>query len=113
MPYDGLTNMATMRRSWSGLRPYDYYALGEQRSGDLGPEVLTRHAETAPSSWRSTSESDDTKMVAVAEQPPNVSLALVSYCAKIPIMAYVEPISTGSPLPEMPLFLTPGALSTF
>jgi len=31
-----------------GLLPEDYYALGEQRSGDVSPDVLTLHAETNP-----------------------------------------------------------------
>ena len=34
-------------------------------------------------------------------------LTLASYCARTPIMAYVEPISVGCTLPDMPLFLTP------
>jgi hypothetical protein len=31
-----------------GLLPEGYYALGEQRSGDVSPDVVTLHAETAP-----------------------------------------------------------------
>ena len=34
-------------------------------------------------------------------------LTLASYCARTPITAYVEPISVGYTLPDMPLFLTP------
>ena len=192
----------------SGLLPEGYYALGEQRSGDVSPDVLTLHAETAPPRWTSETASDDTSMIAVAEQPPKVTLALeaatdaafyiakrrtlviyhttgdrivalieilspgnkhsqhtigdfldkvmaalragyhvividlfppgrcdpsgmhgviweyitnepwpalpdrpltlASYCARVPITAYVEPMSVGCTLPDMPLFLTPG-----
>jgi hypothetical protein len=60
----------------SGLLPEGYYALGEQRSGDVSPDVLTRHAETAPPGWTSETASDDTGMIAVAEQPPKVTLTL-------------------------------------
>jgi hypothetical protein len=56
--------------------PDGYYALGEQRAGYLSPDVLTLHAETGPSRRRSALEPDDTRMIAVAEQPPRVSLAL-------------------------------------
>jgi len=34
-------------------------------------------------------------------------LTLAFYCARKPITAYVEPISVGHTLPNMPLFLTP------
>ena len=33
-----------------GVLPAGYYALGEQRAGDVSPDVLTLHAETAPPS---------------------------------------------------------------
>jgi hypothetical protein len=191
-----------------GLLPEGYYALGEQRTGDVSADVLTLHAETDPPAQTSEAEADDSGMIAVAEQPPKVTLALesatdaafyitkrrtlviyhatgdrivalieilspgnkhsrhtiddflakvmaalregyhvmvidlfppgrcdpsgihgviweyitsdlwqtlsdhpltlASYCAKTPIMAYVEPISIGCTLPDMPLFLTPG-----
>lgn len=61
-----------------GLLPSGYYALGEQRSGDIGPDVLTLHAGTsaeAPSGSR-PSETGAGGMIAVAERPPRVSLAL-------------------------------------
>jgi hypothetical protein len=35
-------------------------------------------------------------------------LTLASYCARVPITAYVDPLSVGRTLPDMPLFLTPG-----
>src|SRR4029450_11603187 len=31
-----------------GVLPAGYYTLGEQHSGDVSPDVLTLHAETAP-----------------------------------------------------------------
>jgi Protein of unknown function (DUF4058) len=190
-----------------GVLPEGYYALGEQRSGDVSPDVLTLHADTASSSRMAALVPDDSRMIAVAEQPPKVSLALeastdaafyiaqrrtlviyhatgdrivafieilspgnkhsqhtiddfldkvmaalragyhvlvidlfppgrcdpggmhgviweyltnepwqalpdhpltlASYCAKAPITAYIEPLSIGRILPDMPLFLTP------
>jgi hypothetical protein len=190
-----------------GLLPANYYALGEQRSGEVSPDVLALHAEAASPSRMSATEPDEPGMIAVAEQPPKVSLALeatteaafyiakrrtlviyhatgdrivalieilspgnkhsqhtindfldkaiaalragyhvmvidlfppgrcdpsgihgviweyitnepwpampdrpltlASYCAKTPITAYVEPLSIGHTLPDMPLFLTP------
>ena len=190
-----------------GLLPAGYYALGEQRSGDVSPDVLTLHAETTPLRRTSEPASNDIGMIAVAEQPPKVTLTLeaatdaalyiakrrtlviyratgdrivalidilspgnkhsqhtigafldkvmaalregyhvlvidlfapgrcdpngmhgaiweyltnepwqapadcpltlASYCARVPITAYVEPISVGRTLPDMPLFLTP------
>lgn len=40
------------------------------------------------------------------EPPAELPLSLVSYCAKSPITAYIEPTRVGLPLTEMPLFLT-------
>jgi hypothetical protein len=40
------------------------------------------------------------------EPPADLPLSLVSYCAKSPITAYIEPTRVGLPLTEMPLFLT-------
>ena len=40
------------------------------------------------------------------EPPADRPLTMVSYCAKSPITAYIEPTSVGLPLTEMPLFLT-------
>jgi Protein of unknown function (DUF4058) len=59
-----------------GVLPAGYYALGEQRSGDVSPDVLTLHAETVPPRQTSETASDDTGMIAVTEQPPKVTLAL-------------------------------------
>jgi hypothetical protein len=190
--------------------PSDYYALGEQRSGDIGPDVLTLHTDTNGNDTAhdaSPSQPAGNGLIAVAEYPPKVSLALeasrdaafyiakrrtlviyhstgdrivalieivspgnkhsqhtiaafldkavvalnagyhllvidlfpparydptgingliweylnaegwkmptdrqlslASYCAKVPITAYVEPIAVGMRLTDMPLFLTP------
>lgn len=38
------------------------------------------------------------------EKQPN--LTLVSYCASLPLTAYIEPVDVGQSLPDMPLFLT-------
>jgi uncharacterized protein DUF4058 len=59
-----------------GVLPAGYYALGEQRSGDVSLDVLTLHAETAPLRRTSETAPDDTGMIAVAEQPPKVTLTL-------------------------------------
>ncbi len=40
------------------------------------------------------------------ELPADRRLAMVSYCAKSPITAYIEPTGVGLPFTEMPLFLT-------
>jgi hypothetical protein len=40
------------------------------------------------------------------EPPVDRPLGMVSYCAKSPISAYIEPTRVGLPLTEMPLFLT-------
>ena len=197
-----------------GGLPEGYYALGEQRSGDIGPDVLTLEAEMnegRPAELGSQSEvappGRGQAMIAVAEHPPNVSLAqeatqdaafyiakrrtlviyhstgdrivalieiispgnkhsrytlgafldkamaaldagyhllvidlfpaarhdpngihgliwehlndevwqqppdrplsLVAYCAKAPVVAYIEPTQVGVPLAPMPIFLTP------
>lgn len=39
--------------------------------------------------------------------PDDAPLTLVSYSARSPLTAYVEPVAVGSALPEMPLFLDP------
>lgn len=59
-----------------GLLPDGYYALGEQRSGDIGPDLLTLHEDASPSDWQPQTRDDDGGLVAVAEHPPQVSLAL-------------------------------------
>ncbi len=57
--------------------PPDYYALGEQRSGNIGPDVLTLHSEEAqPSEEGGPAYSVDCSgMIAVAEVPPRVSIS--------------------------------------
>ncbi|QEH34340.1 hypothetical protein OJF2_28760 [Aquisphaera giovannonii] len=41
-------------------------------------------------------------------QPPDRPLTLASYDAGPPVVAYVEPMAVGQPLPDMPVFLRPG-----
>ena len=55
----------------AGLLPNPYYALGEQRAGEFGPDVLTLKAEgTDDAVFSFSTESDG--MVAVAVSPPKV-----------------------------------------
>ena len=55
----------------AGLLPNPYYALGEQRAGEFGPDVLTLKAEgTDEAVFSFSTESDG--MVAVALSPPKV-----------------------------------------
>jgi hypothetical protein len=58
-----------------GVLPEDYYALGEQRSGDIGPDLLTLHTQGDCGDWRPTWQDNDSGMIAVAERPPKVSMA--------------------------------------
>ena len=59
------------------ILPEEYYALGEQRSGEIGPDVLTLGVEARDGeAGDSTSDPGDRNggMVAVAEAPPRVSI---------------------------------------
>lgn len=62
----------------AGVLPEPYFALGEQRSGDIGPDVLTLkaspEAEEQANSYSGGSEADGNGLVAVAESPPRVRL---------------------------------------
>lgn len=59
----------------TGMLPKPYYALGEQRAGETGPDVLALH-ETNGEAGFTPSSDDDGGMVAVAEAPPHVQLAI-------------------------------------
>jgi hypothetical protein len=64
-----------LRNALNGaVLPTGYYALGEQRTGDVSPDVLARHAEPAASARISPPEAREPGMIAVAEQPPKVAL---------------------------------------
>ncbi|MEX0716694.1 MAG: hypothetical protein WD066_08910 [Planctomycetaceae bacterium] len=63
----------------SGLLPPDYYALAEQRAGDVSPDVLTLNAEPESPRRLSLGESLD-GAVALTEAPPQVSLTLFAKC---------------------------------
>ncbi len=57
--------------------PPDYYALGEQRAGDLGPDVLTLHSDDEPTPderFSRPSADRDGGLIALAEAPPKVSI---------------------------------------
>jgi len=57
----------------AGLLPDPYYALGEQRTGDFGPDVLTLKAEDDDSaSDESVSAFAQQGVVALAASPPQV-----------------------------------------
>jgi hypothetical protein len=67
----------------AGLLPHDHYALGEQQSGDVGPDVIALHAhdeqaDGAPAEADGPSVPIETGSgggtVALAEKPPGVSL---------------------------------------
>ncbi len=66
----------------AGLLPPDHYALGEQQSGDIAPDVIALHAQDGEgdeSSRRHESpsaakESGHGGAIALADHPPNVSM---------------------------------------
>ncbi len=57
-----------------GLLPEGYYALGEQRSGDIGPDVLTLYVDGQGEAWKPGPAKGESGMIAVAERPPRVRL---------------------------------------
>src|SRR2546423_1292972 len=63
----------------AGLLPPAYYALGEQRSADISPDLLTLHVEDedddAGDESAASSSDGENGMIAVAEAPPRVRLA--------------------------------------
>ena len=55
-----------------GVLPQGYYALGEQRAGDVGPDLLTLHApDNLSTEFRATA---DLGGVMLAESPPQVEI---------------------------------------
>ena len=59
------------------LLPPDYYALGEQQAGDIGPDVLTLQTEEEESPESELSSAEDATnggMIAVAEAPPRTRI---------------------------------------
>ena len=60
-----------------GDLPEPYYALGEQRAGNFGPDVLTlKAAEESASRGEQSLSSPQSGLVAVAESPPQVRQSL-------------------------------------
>ncbi len=71
----------------AGILPPDYYALGEQKSGEIGPDVLTLHSSNEYEVRVSAQEKSNGGLLAVAEAPPKVSISqeaqdIVFYLAK-------------------------------
>jgi hypothetical protein len=61
----------------AGLLPPDYYALGEQVAGGIGPDVLTLHSASGAGNGAPTPATDMVNLpgtVAVAAAPPQVRL---------------------------------------
>jgi len=61
----------------SGLLPPAYYALGKQRSGDIGPDVVTLRSEEPEFAANGVSSYDEDcqgGLIAVAEAPPRVQI---------------------------------------
>src|SRR5205809_8143781 len=63
----------------TGLLPSTYYALGEQRSGEISPDLLTLQVEAdepgiEEANTTSSSSGCDNGMIAVAEALPHVRL---------------------------------------
>jgi hypothetical protein len=93
----------------SGLLPDEYYALAEQYAGGVGPDVLTlqslRNGNGADYPTAIWDEIAGMPYSLPAEKP----LTLASYETAETVKAYVEHVAVGDPLPDMPLFLAPGA----
>ena len=74
--YDFHNAWITELRNWlnSGELPADYYAVGEQRAGDFGPDVLALHANQFAEDARTNlpSRIDDGGTIAVLQAPPRV-----------------------------------------
>jgi hypothetical protein len=63
----------------AGLLPPPYYALGEQRAGEIVPDVLALRSaaeeDPAGSQWDDIGGSRESGLVALADAPPKVQLA--------------------------------------
>ena len=70
---------ALQERLNEGLLPSTYYALGEQRAGDIIPDVLALRTvdedEAEESQWGQPGSAGENAMLAVADAPPKVQLA--------------------------------------
>jgi hypothetical protein len=71
----------------AGLLPPDHYALGEQRSGDISPDVLTLHVDDSVNDIGESDVDDQTdsdnggtggQAIALTECPPKVTLTQVA-----------------------------------
>jgi len=94
-----------------GGLPSDFYALAEQSAGDIGPDVLTLHAEKPNGDWPRRSRDDDDGGLAVAERPPRVRFSMplpqdyyaakrrrlvIRHVSKHRIVAVIEIVSPGN-----------------
>ncbi len=96
-----------------GLLPQPYYALGEQRAGDYGPDVLALKAADADLVEFAKSSETYGNMVAVEVSPPRVYKTQAAiddihfYLERQrAVTAWIEAYAVGDPLASMPLFLT-------
>ncbi|HEX6985222.1 MAG TPA: DUF4058 family protein [Planctomycetaceae bacterium] len=94
----------------AGLLPPDYYALAEQRAGDVGPDVLTLEAAAGPE--ETERGRNNVGGVAVAESPPRVRITetlkdiehflgrqkrlVIRHSSGDRIVAFVEIVSPGN-----------------
>jgi hypothetical protein len=58
-----------------GILREGYYALGEQRAGNIGPDLLALHADFEPGEPPPSWQVEETGLVAVADHPPETSLS--------------------------------------
>lgn len=58
----------------SGVLPPDFYALGEQWAGDIGPGVLTLHRNPPAPSPPENNGGAHTRAIAVTERPPQARI---------------------------------------
>lgn len=60
----------------AGVLPEGYYALGEQASGEIGPDLLTLHAaDEELADGLPSMQDSNAGLIAVAEHPPKVTIA--------------------------------------
>jgi len=59
-----------------GVLPKGFYALGEQRAGDIGPDVLTLHEDGMEERREPKPAPSECGMIAAAERPPKVRVTV-------------------------------------
>jgi Protein of unknown function (DUF4058) len=58
----------------AGVLPADYYALGEQWAGEIGPDVLTLHLQRPDKPSSPSPRRDSSKPITLADQPPQTRI---------------------------------------